>query len=125
MLERILRHLTPDRIHASEDMAHEHKSMIFPAMVREFLMPCWRRWCEQIRSAGVPIVDMDSDGYVGELIPLWIEAGFNVCDPVEATAGNDLPACRRRLGRATAYTGGMDKRATPGAGRPSGPSRPG
>ena len=38
---------------------------------------------------------MDSDGFVGELVPLWIEAGINCCEPVEVAAGNDLPALRR------------------------------
>jgi hypothetical protein len=54
---------------------------------------------------------MDSDGYIGELIPLWIEAGINVCTPMEVAAGNDLVEYRRRFGKRMAYSGGIDKRA--------------
>jgi uroporphyrinogen decarboxylase len=54
---------------------------------------------------------MDSDGYVGELIPIWIESGFDVCDPMEVAAHNDLVACRREFGHAIAFRGGVDKRA--------------
>jgi len=111
MLEKILRHVTPDVIHISEDMAYKEKAMISPAMCREFLMPCWSQWCDQARSAGVPVIDMDSDGFIGELIPLWIESGINVCDPIEVAAGNDINEFRRRFGKRMAYRQGVDKRA--------------
>jgi uroporphyrinogen decarboxylase len=84
--------------------------MISPAMTREFLLPCWRRWNREAREAGVAIVDMDSDGHVGELIPIWIDAGFDVCDPIEVAAGNDINAYRRQFGRKIAYRQGVDKR---------------
>ena len=111
LLERVLRYVTPDVVHLSEDMAYKSFSMISPAMTREFLLPTWKHWGEIVRNAGVPVYGMDSDGFIGELIPLWIEAGINVCDPIEVAAGNDLPAFRRQFGRNMAYTGGVDKRA--------------
>ncbi len=111
LLRRTLAHVTPDVVHLSEDMAYKSFSMVSPAMTREFLLPTWRRWGEIVRGAGVPVYAMDSDGYIGELIPLWIEAGINACDPIEVAAGNDLPAFRRQFGRAMAYSGGVDKRA--------------
>ena len=40
-----------------------------------------------------------------------IEAGINVCDPIEVAAGNDIVAFRRTFGRDMAYRGGVDKRA--------------
>ena len=54
---------------------------------------------------------MDSDGYVGELIPIWIEKGINCCGPMEVAAGNDLAEYRKIHGTQMAYTGGIDKRA--------------
>jgi hypothetical protein len=111
VLERTFPVFVPDEIHLSEDMAFKGFSMISPAMVREHLLPVWARWGKLIREAGCPVYAMDSDGFVGELIPLWIEAGITVCDPVEAAAGNDLAAFRVRFGRRMAYRGGVDKRA--------------
>jgi uroporphyrinogen decarboxylase len=99
-----------DRIAINEDMAYKEKSMISPAMTREFLLPAWSRWCREARQAGVPIVDMDSDGKVDELIPIWIEAGIDVCDPIEVAAGNDINAYRRVFGRRMAFRQGVDKR---------------
>lgn len=111
MLDMILEKIVPDCVRFQEDMAYKAKSMISPAMSRQLLLPAWQEWAEKARHAGCPLVDIDSDGYIGELIPLWIEAGVNVCDPVEIAAGNDLPAYRRQFGRRMAYRGGIDKRA--------------
>jgi Uroporphyrinogen decarboxylase (URO-D) len=109
-LEPILEAGIVDAIGFNEDMAYKEKSMISPAMTREFLKPAYDRWIGEARGAGVPIIDMDSDGKVDELIPIWIDAGVNVCDPMEVAAGNDLNEYRKLYGRKMAYTGGVDKR---------------
>jgi uroporphyrinogen decarboxylase len=111
MLERMLSRFIPDCVHISEDMAYKGASMISPDMTREYLLPSWRRWGKIARQAGVPVYDMDSDGNIDELIPIWIEAGFDLCDPIEVAAGCDIVEYRRRFGRDIAYAGGIDKRA--------------
>lgn len=111
LLEKTLADLPLDYVHISEDMAYKGKSMISPAMVREFISPVWQEWADIVRGAGCPIYDVDSDGYVGELIPIWAEAGFQINDPVEVAAGNDLVALREAFGKQMAYLGGVDKRA--------------
>ena len=111
MLERILAHVVPDSVGFNEDMAYKAKAMISPTMTRRFCKPSWDRWTRQLRSAGVPLIDMDSDGFIGELIPIWIESGINVCDPIEVAAHNDIVEFRHRFGHQMAYTGGVDKRA--------------
>jgi len=107
----VLERVAPDRLGISEDMAYKAHSMISPGMTREFLAPAYRRWVSEAHASGCRIVDVDSDGHVGELIPIWIECGINMCDPLEVAAGNDLVAYRRQHGRAMAYAGGIDKRA--------------
>lgn len=99
-----------DSISISEDMAYKEKSMISPEMTREFLVPVWLRWCSEAKQAGVQIIDMDSDGKVDELIPIWIESGINVCNPLEVAAGNDIDEYRKVFGRNMAYRQGVDKR---------------
>jgi hypothetical protein len=111
LLERICARVVPDSVHVSEDMAYKTKAMISPAMTRRFCQPSYDRWCGLVRAAGCPLIDMDSDGYVGELIPIWIQSGINVCDPIEVAAGNDLAAFRAESGRRMAYRQGVDKRA--------------
>ena len=79
-------------------------------MSRQFCKPAWDKWTKQAKAVGVPIVAIDSDGYIGELIPIWIEAGVNCCDPVEVAAHGDINAFRREFGHKIAYRGGIDKR---------------
>jgi uroporphyrinogen decarboxylase len=110
LLGRLLRHVVPDHVIINEDMAYKAKAMISPAMVRAFCKPCWDAWTGQLKAAGVPLVDLDSDGCIEELIPIWIESGLNVCSPVEVAAHNDLVRFHERYGRSMAYRGGVDKR---------------
>lgn len=111
MLEKTLAHFQPDYIMINEDMAYKEKPMIGPAMCRRFLLPCWRQWGQIVRDAGVKIYGIDSDGHIGQLIPVWLEAGVNLTSPLEVAAGNDLPAYRQQYGCQIAYSGGVDKRA--------------
>ncbi|MAE64190.1 MAG: hypothetical protein CMJ18_07925 [Phycisphaeraceae bacterium] len=111
MLERVFQDFVPDLVTINEDMAYKLKPMIGPDMARSFLLPCWQCWKSICARAGVPIFEIDSDGHVGELVPVWIEAGVNCNSPLEVAAGNDLGAYRRRFGSAMAWRGGVDKRA--------------
>ncbi len=111
MLQRVFSRYVPDALLVNEDMAYKGACMISPAMTREYLLPVWRRWAALARDAGVPVLMIDSDGKIDELIPLWVEAGFDLCLPIEVAAGCDLVAYRERFGTSIAYWGGVDKRA--------------
>ncbi|MCX7045584.1 MAG: hypothetical protein NTX50_08895 [Candidatus Sumerlaeota bacterium] len=110
VLAEILKRVDIDVLSFSEDMAYKGMSFISPAMARDFLAPIWQRWNDQARAGGAKIFDMDSDGYIGDLIPVWLEAGFNCCNPIEVAAGCDVVEFRRRFGRTMAYHGAVDKR---------------
>jgi uroporphyrinogen-III decarboxylase len=107
----ILERAAPDMLHFSEDMAFKEHPMISPEMAREFCGPCYRRWNEEARAAGTPLFAVDSDGRVDLLVPLWLECGVNVIDPMEVAAGNDIAAFRAQFGKKLAFQGGIDKRA--------------
>lgn len=110
LLKQVFNHVIPDSIYMSEDMAYKGFSMLSPSMCKEFLKPCWLDWGHIIRDAGVPIYAVDSDGFVGELIPIWIDCGINVCDPMEVAAGNNIVEFRKKFSKKMAYRGGIDKR---------------
>lgn len=111
LMENAFRYCVPDEVHLSEDMAYKAFSMVSPDMAREFLFPAWKQWGEVVKSHGVAVYAMDSDGFIGELIPLWIDAGIHACDPIEVAAHNDIVEFRERFGKKMAYRGGVDKRA--------------
>jgi uroporphyrinogen decarboxylase len=111
VVERLFKDYVPDLIMVSEDMAYKMKSMISPAMARQYLLPVWTKWGELCKSVDLPIYAIDSDGYTGNLMDLWVETGFNCNFPMEVAAGNDLPAIRKQYGKKMAFLGGVDKRA--------------
>jgi hypothetical protein len=109
-LVRVLDAGIVDAIWINEDMAYKEKPMISPEMTHKFLKPSWDRWSSEAKQAGVSLIDMDSDGNIDLLIPIWIESGFNVCDPIEVAAGNDINDYRQRFGDKIAFRQGIDKR---------------
>ena len=112
VLQRVFKQgIILDNVFIQEDMAYKAHSMISPAMTREFLLPVYKKWVRLCKDNGVKIIDMDSDGYIGELIPIWIEAGINVCDPIEVAAYNNILEYSNLYGEKMAYRGGVDKRA--------------
>ncbi len=110
ILARLLEVAVPDIVTINEDMAFKAHAMFSPAMTRRFVLPSYQAWVERLRQAGCRICCVDSDGYIGELIPLWLEAGINCTTPIEVAAGNDIVAYRREYGRHLAFIGGIDKR---------------
>lgn len=111
VMQPLLSKVELDFVTISEDIAYKGKSMISPSMVRRFLLPSYQRWTSKIRENKCKIISMDSDGYIGELIPIWIECGINCCSPVEVAAGNDIVRYRKIYGKNMAFMGGIDKRA--------------
>ena len=110
ILDRAMRDGMIDYIIISEDMAYKHAAMISPVMYREFMLPRYKRMVRCFKEGGVPLVLVDSDGHIGQLIPLWIEAGIEGTSPVEIAALNDPVEYRKRYGSRIALWGGIDKR---------------
>ena len=94
-----------------EDMAYKKGSLISPRLFKEFMSPNYRKLTDFIRSHGVDVIFVDSDGNVEELIPLWLESGVNGIYPMEVAAGMDVVKLRREYGRDLLMMGGIDKRA--------------
>lgn len=110
LLERVLPLMKPDCVHVGEDMAYKLKPMISPEVVEKKFVPIWRQWADIVHANGVKVYEMDSDGYVGDLIPAFIRGGFDMVDPMEIAAGNDMPEMKQRFGSSIAFMGGVDKR---------------
>ncbi len=107
--ERILTDVEVDYIILNEDMALKGKAMIGPDMMRDFMLPGYRKWVKHFRSHGVPVTMCDCDGYIHEIAPVWLEAGMNSTTPIEIIAGNDILRLRDELGHEMSFLGGIDK----------------
>jgi hypothetical protein len=80
------------------------------AMVEEFMMPCYDRIAAFARRKGIPLVSVDTDGRVAELLPVMMAHGMNAMMPFEAQAGNDVLAIRAQYPGLGIF-GGLDKNA--------------
>jgi len=98
-----------------EDMAYKTGPLISPAMFKRYCIPFYRKVMEQVHAAGIPVVMVDSDGDIRELIPLWLDVGVYVMHPMEVAAGMDVVEIRRQYGKRIGVFGGMDKRALAGS----------
>jgi len=99
-----------DRLFIWEDMCYKNGPLISPEMFRTFLFDHYREVADTARSRGIEVIDLDSDGNINELLPLWTEAGVNMLHPLEVQAGMDVAEIRRRFGYGFAMRGGVDKR---------------
>ena len=94
-----------------EDIAYKGRSFMSPEMFKEFIQPHYVKICELLRANGIGIIFVDSDGYLDELIPLWLEVGINGSSPLEVAAGMDAIALKERYGNDLVLAGNIDKRA--------------
>jgi uroporphyrinogen decarboxylase len=97
-----------------EDICYKTGPLVSPAMFREFLMPYFKDLLGHFRGLGVKNFMVDTDGNVDEALPLYVESGFNMMDPFEQAAGNDILAIREKYPEFIIW-GGLDKRVLNGS----------
>lgn len=110
IFEKVVRQVKVDIIHIWEDMSGKTGSMISPRMVREFMLPNYKKITDFARAHDIAVVSVDTDGDCGELIPLFKEAGINMMMPFEVQAGCDVNDYQRRYPELT-IMGGFNKQA--------------
>jgi len=100
-----------DAAHFWEDMCFCQGPLISPKMVREYMLPHYRRITTVLARHGIDLVLLDCDGRIDALVDIWLEGGVNSLFPVEiGTWQADPVALRRRFGRELRMLGGFDKR---------------
>lgn len=93
-----------------EDIAYKGHSFISPWLFKNFIQPHYFKICRYLKEHGVEVIFVDSDGYIDELIPLWIDAGINGFSPLEVAAGEDALTLKKIYGKDIVLVGNIDKR---------------
>jgi len=78
-----------------EDVSAGTGSMVSPSMIKEFMIPYYKRLIGFLKNRGVKIIFIDTDGDCFDLIPLFIEAGVTGMYPIEVSCGMDLVRVRK------------------------------
>ncbi len=110
LFDGVLKEVDVDTVFIWEDMCYKGGPLISPAMFREFILPGYKKLTDFLKDYGVTLVQVDSDGDIWKLIPLWIEGGVTVLYPFEVAAGMDVVEVRKAFPK-LAIAGGIDKRA--------------
>lgn len=98
----------PDIAFIWEDMSYMHGPLLSPALVERYLLPRYKKLCGFFRDMGCGRIVVDSDGDVGELIPIWRRAGVNGIMPFEVKAGNKVEELTEQWPDMV-FIGGIDK----------------
>ena len=60
-----------------EDYCYRSGPILSPRIIKEFLVPRYKRVNDWVRSNGVDIIFLDTDGDMTQIVPLLLEAGIN------------------------------------------------
>lgn len=93
--EQVLSEIQVDHLQIWEDISFGKGPMISPAMVREFMNPYIKRVVDFLKSKGVKIFLLDTDGDCNSVIPVFMEAGVTGMYPFEVHCGMDIVKVRK------------------------------
>jgi uroporphyrinogen decarboxylase len=99
--------IKPDGLWIYGDMAFKTATMCSPAMYRELMWPQHKRMAEWAHERGMKFI-YHTDGDVNGVIDLYIEAGFDCLQPLEAKANMDIRKLCPMYGDKLAFFGNCD-----------------
>ena len=99
---------TLDLVFLSDDMGTQQSLLMSVDSFRHFIYPRLKRWCEAIHAGGSKVF-FHSDGAIVELIPLLIEAGIDVLNPIQHVCpGMELDGLKNNFGDKLIFHGGVE-----------------
>jgi len=91
----------------ADDVAYDRGLFISPGLLRDLVAPAWRLLAGEAAGLGLKAV-FHSDGYVMDIIPDLIEAGFAGVHSLQASSGMDIGRVKERYGRDICLWGNLD-----------------
>lgn len=109
LLDEPLSHVKVDILMLNEDMGFKKQAMMSPPLMREFLLPNYRKLYRFFHDKGVDAVVMDSDGYNNQILDVLYPGALDGIAPIEIAALNDPEEMLTRYPGLHIH-GGIDKR---------------
>ncbi|MCC7191199.1 MAG: hypothetical protein IT444_00330 [Phycisphaeraceae bacterium] len=91
------------------DMAYNHATICSPTMYRELIWPDHKRLADWAHAKGMKVL-LHTDGDVRSFLDLYVEAGIDCLQPLEAKANMDLHSLVPSHGKRLAFFGNIDAR---------------
>jgi uroporphyrinogen decarboxylase len=99
--------IQPDGVWIYGDMAYKNATMCSPQMYKELIWPDHKRLADWAHERGMPII-FHTDGDVNGVLDLYIEAGFDCLQPLEAKANMDVRRIAPTFGEKLAFFGNIN-----------------
>jgi uroporphyrinogen decarboxylase len=99
--------IVPDGLFVYGDMAYNHSTVCSPAIYRELIWPDHKRLADWAHQHGMKFI-YHTDGDFHGVIDLYIEAGFDCVQPLEAKAQMDVRQLAPRYGSQLCLFGNID-----------------
>lgn len=108
VFEEVLADVEIDHVQIWEDISFGSGSMLSDTVMREFMMPYYKRLTGFFKSKNVDLIFVDTDGDCMKIIPFFIEAGVTGMFPFEVHCGMDIVKVRKQFPK-LAIMGGIPK----------------
>lgn len=95
MYEQVLSEVEVDHMHFWEDVSAGKGPMVSLDIVKEFMLPYYKRIIDFVKARGVKTIFVDTDGDCYSLIPLFMSAGVTGMYPFETHCGMDIVKVRQ------------------------------
>ena len=99
--------IAPDGLWIYGDMAYNHATVCSPSMYRELIWPQHKRMADWAHERGMSFI-FHTDGDIRGVLDLYVAAGFDCIQPLEAKASMDIRELRPRYGERLTMFGNID-----------------
>ncbi|MCC6579225.1 MAG: hypothetical protein IT440_02200 [Phycisphaeraceae bacterium] len=99
--------ITPDSLWIYGDMAYNHATFCSPAMYKDMIWPEHKRLADWAHAHRMKFI-YHTDGNVNSVMDMWVEAGFDCFQPIEAKASMDIRNLVPKYGDKLAFFGNVD-----------------
>ncbi len=99
--------IQPDGLWIYGDMAYNHATMCSPEMYKELIWPDHKRLADWAHAHNMKFI-YHTDGDINGVMDLYVKAGFDCLQPLEAKAGVDIRKLCPKYGRELSFFGNID-----------------
>ncbi|MCC6446042.1 MAG: hypothetical protein IT210_21635 [Armatimonadetes bacterium] len=97
----------PDGFFMYEDFGYSKGLFCSPKILGGLVLPFHKAFVSFLKDYGLPVL-LHSCGDIREAVPLFIDAGFDCLQPMEAKAGNDVLEFAQIYGKKLTYMGNIN-----------------
>jgi hypothetical protein len=91
----VFQYVKVDHVQICEDISYGRGSMVSPQVIKEFMVPYYKKFTDFLRGEGIDIIMLDTDGDCMDIIPLFLEGGITGMYPFEWHCGMDIVKVRK------------------------------